>query len=52
MEIKYVNVNFKNGFADRVPTVTQYDYGQHLRITGLALPEAVEFHFKNQKSMI
>ncbi|MBQ5900812.1 MAG: BppU family phage baseplate upper protein, partial [Clostridia bacterium] len=50
MEIKYVNVNFKNGFADRVPTVTQYDYGQHLRITGLALPEAVEFHFKNQKS--
>ncbi|MBQ1231792.1 MAG: BppU family phage baseplate upper protein [Clostridia bacterium] len=50
MEIKYVNVNFKNGFADRVPTVTQYDYGQHLRITGLSLPEAVEFHFKNQKS--
>ena len=50
MEIKYVNINFKNGFADRVPTVTQYDYGQHLRITGLSLPEAVEFHFKNQKS--
>ncbi len=50
MEIKYININFKNGFADRVPTVTQYDYGQHLRITGLSLPEAVEFHFKNQKS--
>lgn len=47
MEIKYIPINFKNGFADRVPTVTQYDYGQHLKITGLSLPAAVEFHFKN-----
>ncbi len=47
MDIKNINVNFTDGFADCVPTVTQYDCGQHLRITGLSLPALCEFGFKN-----
>lgn len=47
MEIKYIPINFTNGIADRVPTVTQWDRGQFLKITGLPLPDAAEFHFKN-----
>ena len=47
MDIKNINVNFTDGFADCVPTVTQYDCGQHLRITGLCLPAVCEFGFKN-----
>ncbi len=50
MEIKYIPIHFTNGFADRVPTVTQYDYGQFLTLYGLHLPPVVEVHFKNALS--
>ncbi len=50
MEIKYIPIHFTNGFADRVPTVTQYDYGQFLKLYGLHLPPVVEVHFKNALS--
>ncbi len=50
MEIKHIPINFTNGIADRIPTVTQWDRGQFLKIHGLPLPDAAEFHFKNSDS--
>ena len=47
MEIKYIPVHFSDGSADCSPVVTQWDRGQMLKITGLSLPSAAEFHFGN-----
>ncbi len=47
MEIKYIPVHFSDGQPDSSPVVTQWDRGQVLKITGLSLPAAAEFHFGN-----
>ena len=49
MEIKNTTLHFTNGVADCVPVLTQWDSGQTLTVTGLALPAVCEFGFKNGK---
>ena len=50
MDIKNIPVHFTDGLQDSVPSVTQWDCGQFLKISGLNLPAACEFCFKNEQS--
>ena len=50
MEIKYIPVRICDGLCDRVPSVTQWDAGQVLRIEKSPFPDAVQVLFKNTQS--
>lgn len=44
-----ITANFRNGQFVHTDPLWQYDYGQVLRFTGVALPETFEVHFSNAK---